>query len=67
MSIYGEIAEAMTIFEKYKDLHEPSIDVGHDILYAGPHPRIATAEDVSRLNELGWHEDYSDECFRKNI
>lgn len=60
---YTAWAEAFTIFAKYEPDVFGQVSASHDIIYAGPKPYDISAEDKKRLEELGWHEDYTHECF----
>ncbi len=55
---WAEWAEAFAIFAKYAPACSKYNDVSaeHDEIWAGPDADEVSAEDVERLNELGWYE-----------
>lgn len=65
MREYDEMIEALKIFDKYE--HIQALSAEHDIIYAGPSPSQVTDEDVTRLEELGWHAEMEYDCFYKFV
>lgn len=61
---YSAWAEAFSIFAKYNPDGWGDVEAEHDVIFAGPHPDLVSAEDKVRLEELGWHVGIeSDEMF----
>jgi hypothetical protein len=50
---YAEYAEAFTIFAKYEE-GSFGTDAEHDVIFSGPHYSHVSADDLRRLDELGW-------------
>jgi hypothetical protein len=53
-----DLIEGLKILDKYRD--KPggyNIGAEHDIIYAYPTDRPLTAEDVRRMDELGWTQE----------
>lgn len=63
-TFYSKFIEALTIFQKYD--HWQNLSAEHDEVYAGPSPEVVSAEDLARLEELGWHE-HDGSCFMRFV
>lgn len=61
MSFSGSI-EALTIFLKYGDVSHPTNCV-YDKLIVCVDPSVVSPEDITRLEELGFTADTSEDCF----
>lgn len=61
---YAGWIEALTIFAKYNSGYA-EFSSEHDQLYGGVNPELVSAEDIARLDELGWHVEEHYECFYK--
>lgn len=61
MSIYDKFIEGFFIFKKYD--HNHGISASHDIIYAGPDPEAVSAEDLEKLETLGWNREDEEGCF----
>jgi len=52
---YEKMIAAMQIFLKYTDETDNTyISAEHDEIYTGPDAEKVSAEDIERLDELGW-------------
>ena len=59
---YARLTEAVAIFARYPG--DDSIAAQHDELYAGPDPTLVSAEDLARLDVLGWFPNDRHACFQ---
>lgn len=59
-----EFAEGLTIFARYEE-GDDYLTPSHDVIHAGPDPSVISAEDLARLEELGWNRDDNRGCFYK--
>lgn len=50
-----EWIESLEIFKKYDDTDGLS-GAEHDEVFGGPDPEVVSAEDLKRLEELGWYD-----------
>lgn len=64
MKTWAEFAEAFTIFAKYEG---NGVQAEHDEIFAGPNPELVTAEDMKRLEKLGWSPHWTFGSFHKYI
>ena len=64
MITYDGMIESMKIFKKYASSGSEEFPMNpmHDQLYAGPDPEKVSAEDISRLEELGWFVEEDSFC-----
>jgi hypothetical protein len=64
MITYDGMIESLTIFRKYVTSGEEAFPMNpmHDQLYAGPEPELVSAEDIARLQELGWFVEEESFC-----
>lgn len=65
MSTVTEVIEGLTILNSYRNCR---MDVGHDVIYAGPgNQEDITEEDKIKLQGLGWYWDNILDCWAKFI
>ncbi len=64
---YAGWTEALQIFARYSadDVMEIGISVTDSVIYVGPHPDAVTAQDVEKLEALGWRINEEYECFER--
>jgi hypothetical protein len=59
-----DLIEALQILLKYGNPDNPT-HCEHDVLWiCGIDPSTVSEEDVQKLDELGFHIDESDDCFK---
>ena len=62
----NKVSQGLQILLKYDP--KGSIAAEHDTIFAsGPSPEEASSEDVTRLEELGWHWDRSVDSWIKFV
>lgn len=62
---YAGYIEAFQIFAKYAPDDTYVLQPAHDVVYSGPDPSLVSADDLKRLEELGWSPENDTGCFYK--
>ena len=63
-----QVIDGLVLLQKYRD-HKDSYDIGadHEVIYAYSTTRPLTTQDIQKMIDLGWHQEYDGRDYNKDF